>query len=42
MPTAASIERYWRLDRKHWAARIDEMIAKGAKLSDENIDVVAE
>ncbi len=31
-----------RLTRKQWEARIDEMIAKGAKLSDEDIDVIAE
>ena len=31
-----------RLGRKQWEARIDEMIAKGAKLSDEDIDLVAE
>lgn len=31
-----------RLGRKQWEARIDEMIAKGAKLSDEDIDVVAD
>lgn len=30
-----------RLTRKQWEARIDEMIAKGAKLSDDDIDVVA-
>ena len=30
-----------RLSRRQWEARIDEMIAKGAKLSDEDIDVVA-
>ena len=30
------------LNRRQWEARIDEMIAKGAKLSDEDIDVVAE
>ena len=31
-----------RLSRGQWAARIDAMIAKGAKLSDDDIDVVAE
>jgi mono/diheme cytochrome c family protein len=31
-----------RLGRKQWEARIDEMIAKGAKLTDEDIDVIAE
>ena len=31
-----------RLGRKQWEARIDAMIAKGAKLTDEDIDVVAE
>jgi mono/diheme cytochrome c family protein len=30
-----------RLSRGQWEARIDAMIAKGAKLSDEDIDVVA-
>jgi cytochrome c5 len=30
-----------RLGRRQWEARIDEMIAKGAKLTDEDIDVVA-
>ncbi len=28
--------------RGQWEARIDEMIAKGAKLSDEDIDVIAD
>jgi len=31
-----------RLSRKQWEARIDEMIAKGAKLSDEDIDLIAD
>lgn len=31
-----------RLTRRQWEARIDEMIAKGAKLSDEDIDVIAD
>lgn len=31
-----------RLSRRQWAARIDEMVAKGAKLTDDEIDVVAE
>jgi mono/diheme cytochrome c family protein len=31
-----------RLGRRQWEARIDEMIAKGAKLADEDIDVIAE
>ena len=31
-----------RLTRKQWEARIDAMIAKGAKLSDEDIDVIAD
>ena len=31
-----------RLSRKQWEARIDEMIAKGAKLSDEDIDRIAD
>lgn len=31
-----------RLSRGQWEARIDEMIAKGARLSDEEIDVVAD
>ena len=30
-----------RLTRQQWEARIDEMIAKGAKLSDEDADVIA-
>ncbi|HET9389322.1 MAG TPA: cytochrome c [Steroidobacteraceae bacterium] len=30
------------LTRKQWAGRIDQMIAKGAKLSDDDIDVVAD
>jgi|SRR6185312_2284063 len=29
------------LTRKQWEGRIDQMIAKGAKLSDDDIDVVA-
>lgn len=31
-----------RRTRPQWAAEIDKMIAKGAKLSDEDIDVVAD
>ncbi|HEY3786479.1 MAG TPA: cytochrome c [Steroidobacteraceae bacterium] len=30
-----------RLTRKQWEGRIDQMVAKGAKLSDDDIDVVA-
>jgi len=30
-----------RLSRRQWEARIDEMIAKGAQLSDDDIDVAA-
>jgi hypothetical protein len=30
-----------RRSRGQWEARIDEMIAKGAKLSDDDIDVIA-
>jgi|SRR5579863_773511 len=30
-----------RLTRQQWEARIDQMVAKGAKLSDDEIDVVA-
>lgn len=31
-----------RLGRRQWEARIDAMIAKGANLADEDIDVIAE
>jgi mono/diheme cytochrome c family protein len=31
-----------RFGRRQWEARIDEMIAKGARLSDEDIDVIAD
>jgi mono/diheme cytochrome c family protein len=31
-----------RLSRRQWEARIDEMIARGAKLADEDIDVIAD
>lgn len=31
-----------RLTRKQWEAKIDQMLARGAKLSDEEIDVAAE
>ncbi len=31
-----------RRTRQQWAAEIDKMIAKGAKLSDDDIDVVAD
>jgi mono/diheme cytochrome c family protein len=31
-----------RLTRRQWEARIDEMVAKGAKLSDDEIDVIAD
>ena len=31
-----------RLGRKQWEARIDEMLARGAKLTDEEIDVIAD
>ena len=31
-----------RLSRQQWEAQIDAMIAKGAKLSDEEIDVIAD
>lgn len=31
-----------RLTQKQWEARIDQMIAKGAKLSDDDIDVVSD
>jgi len=30
------------LSRNQWEARIDEMIARGAKLTDEDIDVIAD
>jgi virginiamycin B lyase len=30
-----------RLTRQQWEARIDQMVAKGAKLSDDEIDIVA-
>ncbi len=30
-----------RLTRKQWEARIDQMVAKGAKLTDDEIDTVA-
>lgn len=31
-----------RLTRKQWEAKIDQMLARGAKLSDEEIDLAAE
>ena len=31
-----------RLTRKQWEAKIDQMLARGAKLSDEEIDVAAQ
>ncbi|MBS0393016.1 MAG: cytochrome c [Proteobacteria bacterium] len=31
-----------RLTRRQWEARIDEMLARGAKLTDEEIDLVAD
>ncbi len=31
-----------RLTRRQWEARIDEMLGRGAKLTDEEIDLVAE
>ena len=31
-----------RLTRKQWEAKIDQMLARGAKLSDEDIDVAAD
>lgn len=31
-----------RLTRKQWEAKIDQMLARGAKLSDEEIDIAAE
>jgi len=31
-----------RLTRRQWEAKIDQMLAKGAKLSDEEIDLAAE
>jgi hypothetical protein len=31
-----------RLTRRQWEAKIDQMLAKGAKLSDEEIDLAAD
>ena len=31
-----------RLTRKQWEAKIDQMLAKGAKLSDDEIDLAAD